>query len=79
MDRYSIALKKSTSIPELLKKVNAAKCPVCGDGVFIPKGFREMGSTLENPIVYCRDMGHWAGFLQDTKKVNETMQSTESY
>jgi hypothetical protein len=78
MDRFQMAMKKPPLLKLLLTKVDAAKCPICGDGVFIPKGFQKMGSTLSNPLVYCKDMAHWVGYLSDTVE-NGTTQIIESH
>ena len=64
-----MALCKPPILLNLLKEVEASKCPLCGDDVFIPKkGFQMNGSTSENPTVFCKDMGHWVGYLSDTVK-----------
>jgi hypothetical protein len=79
MDRFQMAMKKPPLLKRLLEKVGAAKCPICGDGVFIPnKGFQMKGSTTENPTVFCKDMGHWVGYLSDTVE-NGTAQIIESH
>ena len=51
------------------ERVDRAKCPKCGDGVFIvAEGWqKQYGGTPENPVLSCRDMGHWWGFLSECK------------
>jgi len=69
MDRYNIAI--GSDLIDLLRRLDNSRCPKCGDEVFIvKKGFQEeYGGTREDPIVFCRDMGHWVGRLSDCKRV----------
>ena len=54
----------------LKQQVDAARCPVCGSGVFHPSLADRFGGDNGDDIqVWCRDMGHWIGFLSDCKKV----------
>jgi len=52
-------------------KIENAKCPECGDRVFVPKeGIRELyggDNSKDDPVVYCSDFGHWVGWLSDCK------------
>jgi len=52
-------------------KIENAKCPECGDRVFVPmEGLRELyggDKSKDDPIVYCSDFGHWVGWLSDCK------------
>ena len=56
---------------KIKKTLKNARCPVCGDKVFIPKeGFRKIydeNNDLNDPIVFCRDMAHWIGRLSECK------------
>jgi len=51
-------------------KINKARCPECGEEIFCPGGgwqrFQD-GSRVPfgNPVVMCRDCGHWLGLLSE--------------
>ena len=56
----------------LVDKINTARCPVCGSGVFRPSLADRFGGDNGDDIqVWCRDMAHWIGFLSDCKKVKQ--------
>ena len=58
--------RETNSFVKLMRlAVAAARCPECGDNIFIPSVIK-MGMT-EDPIVWCRDMGHWTGNLSECK------------
>jgi len=51
-------------------RFNRARCPKCRDRVFCPGGDWQKftnGSKapIGDPVVMCRDMGHWLGQLSD--------------
>ena len=56
---------------KFMKRVEKARCPECGDRVFVPaRGWQKYyGGTPENPVVICRDMGHWIGTIDECKEV----------
>ena len=58
---------------ECVEKANKARCPECGDSVFIPNigWIEDMGIE-----VICYDMGHWMGKLSDCKGVNPCPRQT---
>lgn len=43
------------------------RCPKCREKVFIvKKGWQEVyGAKEDDPIVFCTNMGHWAGYLSE--------------
>jgi len=45
-----------------------ARCPKCGDEVFFPS----MGEKEADPIMWCKDMGHWVGRLSECKRETPT-------
>lgn len=54
----------------ILYLLEHAKCPKCGERVFMPAGYWQKYTdgrwvSPENPVVWCRDMGHWYGQLSD--------------
>ena len=70
-----IAFQKSKGEPdikatkELLDRLEVARCPGCGGEVFFPMaGWQvDYGGTQDDPIVFCKDMGHWVGHLSETR------------
>jgi len=44
-----------------------SKCPECGERVFFPRG-AGIGTNPDNTVVWCSEMGHWAGFLREAMK-----------
>ncbi len=43
-------------------RITQARCPQCNDAVFIPS-VHWPPDNPDDPIVWCRDMGHFAGRL----------------
>jgi len=56
------------------EELKDARCPKCGSEVFLPKNGLLQGNDEEksfnekNPIVWCVDMGHWAGNLSECSR-----------
>ena len=48
----------------VIESIKQAKCPECGDRVFIP-ALRFPPKDPEDPEVWCREFGHWAGKLSE--------------
>ena len=59
--------KKDYDRVNIIEKLKSATCPECGDGVIVPAHGNEGGINGDNPIVYCKEMGHWAGMLDECK------------
>ena len=58
-------LNDKTPVTERFNRyVEFARCPQCGDKVFIPS-VHCPPENPENPWVWCREFGHWAGDLSD--------------
>jgi hypothetical protein len=58
-------LNDKTPVTERFNRyVEFARCPQCGDKVFIPSVHRPPNNP-EDPWVWCREFGHWAGHLSD--------------
>ena len=55
----------------IANKLKNAKCPKCGDSVFLPsiRWQKYYNGKVNNPIVMCRDMGHWIGTIDECKEV----------
>jgi len=46
---------------KLDERIKDARCPDCGRKVFVPS----VSQPSDDPVVWCRDMGHWAGKLSE--------------
>lgn len=49
---------------DVIVAIDRARCPQCGDMVFVPS-VRLPPDDLTDPVVWCRDMGHWQGRLSE--------------
>ena len=62
---------------EVLTRVKDARCPYCGGEVYVPSfASQYVKHTRDNPIVLCKDMGHWLGLLSECKKKGEKVHMT---
>jgi len=60
---------------DMYNLIEKARCPRCNEKVILPrKALRDVcggDNSPEDPLVWCSDMGHWAGYLSDCIKLVE--------
>ena len=59
------------TLQEVREIIRAARCPECGREVFAPKVANPRIS--DDPIVWCRDFGHWEGKLSECVNALESL------
>lgn len=45
------------------------RCPKCGDNLTAPATENKDTRRWQDIVVWCADMGHWAGQIKDCEKV----------
>jgi hypothetical protein len=58
---------RKADLVRMFDAVRLARCPECGDHVFIPT-LHFPPKSYEDPIVWCREFGHWAGYLSECNR-----------
>lgn len=58
----------------IIDKIKAVRCPECGQPVFVP-ALRLPPVDPNDPEVWCREFGHWAGRLGECV-INDTTNRT---